>query len=92
MANLLVSIEKGVEIGAEDALKWLKGVDKVVHAAPKVIAALAVLACAMEKPLSELADAAVNPLNIPLDIETAEDLKAAWPEVKLFLGSLGIKF
>jgi len=92
LANLVVSVEKGVEIGAEDALKWLTGANKAVHAAPAVVAALAILAVAMEKPLSELAGAVANPLNIPLDIQTAEDLRAAWPEVKLFLGSLGVKF
>jgi hypothetical protein len=92
MANILVSIEKGIEIGAEDALKWLTGAGKVLHAAPAAITALAILAGAIEKPLSELAGAASNPLNIPLDIETAMDLKAAWPEVKTFLGSLGVKF
>ena len=92
MANILVNIEKGIEIGAEDALKWLTGVDKALHAAPAAIAALAILVAAMEKPLAELAGAAANPLNIPLDIETAADLKAVWPEVKLFMRSLGIKF
>jgi hypothetical protein len=92
MANILVNIEKGIEIGAEDVLKWLTGAEKVLFAAPKVIAALAILAAAMEKPLAELAGAAANPLNIPLDIETATDLKAAWPDVKTFLQSLGVKF
>jgi len=47
---------------------------------------------AMERPLAELAGAAANPLNIPLDIQTAADLKVVWPEVKLFLVSLGVKF
>lgn len=92
MANILVSMEKGIEIGAEDVLKWLTGAGKAVHAAPKVIAALAILAVAMERPLAELAGAAANPLNIPLDIQTAADLKVVWPEVKLFLVSLGVKF
>lgn len=92
MANILVNIEKGIEIGAEDVLKWLTGAEKVLRAAPAVIAALAILVGAMEKPLAELAGAAANPLNIPLDIETANDLKAAWPEVKAFLRSLGVKF
>lgn len=92
MANILVSMEKGIEIGAEDALKWLTGAGKAVHAAPKVIAALAILVVAMERPLAELAGAAANPLNIPLDIQTAADLKVVWPEVKLFLVSLGVKF
>jgi len=92
MANILVNIEKGIEIGAEDVLKWLMGAEKVLHAAPAVIAALATLVAAMEKPLSELAGASANPLNIPLDIQTAKDLKAIWPEVKTFLVSLGVKF
>ncbi len=90
MANILVNIEKGIEVGAEDVLKWLIG-EKVLHAAPAVIAARTLVG-ALEKPLAELAGAAANPLNIPLDIETAKDLKATWPQVKLFLISLGVKF
>jgi hypothetical protein len=92
MANILVNIEKGIEIGAEDALKWLTGADKALHAAPAVVAALATLVGAVEKPMSELAGAAANPLNIALDIQTVTDLKAAWPEVKAFLTTLGVKF
>ena len=92
MANLLVSLEKGVEVGAEDALKWLTGADKTLHAAPEAIAALATLVDIVDAPLADLAGAAANPLNIPLDIQTATALKAAWPEVKAFVGSLGVKF
>lgn len=92
MANILVNMEKGVEVGAEDVLKWLVGTEKVLHAAPGVIAALATLVGAMEKPLAELAGAVANPLNIPLDMQTASDLKATWPQVKAFLVSLGVKF
>jgi len=92
MANILVNIEKGIEIGAEDALKWLGGAGKALHAAPEVIAALATLVGAVEKPLSELAGASANPLNIPLDVQTVTDLKAVWPEVKSFLSSLGVRF
>jgi hypothetical protein len=92
MANILVNLEKGIEIGAEDALKWLTGANKALSAAPAVIAALATLVGAVEKPLSELAGAAANPLNIALDVQTVTDLRAAWPDVKSFLGSLGVKF
>ena len=92
MANILVNIEKGIEIGAEDALKWLTGANRALHAAPKVIAALATLISAFEKPLAELAGAAANPLNIALDIQTANDLKAAWPDVLAFVRALGVKF
>jgi hypothetical protein len=92
VANILVNIEKGVEISAEDALKWLTGADKVLLAAPAAIAALAILADALDKPLLDLAGAAANPLNITLDLQTAIDLKAAWPQVKTFLIRLGVKF
>jgi hypothetical protein len=92
MANILVNIEKGIEIGAEDALKWLSGTGNALHAAPEVIAALATLVGAVEKPLSELAGAAANPLNIPLDVQTVNDLRAVWPDVKQFITTLGVKF
>jgi hypothetical protein len=92
MANILVSIEKGIEIGAEDALKWLAGANRALTTAPTVIAALATLVGTVDKPLADLAGAASNPLNIPLDIQTARDIKAVWPEVKQFLTTLGVKF
>ena len=92
MANILVNLEKGIEIGAEDALKWLSGANKTLKATPAVIAALATLIGAVEKPLAEVAGVAANPLNIPLDIQTVNDLKAVWPEVKQFLTTFGVKF
>ena len=92
MAKLLVNLERGVEIGAEDALKWLTRANKSLSAAPAVIAALATLIDVLDKPLIDLAGAAANPLNIPLDLQTAADLVAVWPEVKAFVGTLGVKF
>ena len=91
MANILVNIEKGIEIAAEDVLKWLTGANKALTAAPQVVAALATLIGAIEKPIAELAGAAANPLNIALDIQTAKDLQAVWPDVKAFLKTLGVK-
>lgn len=85
-------MEKGIEIGAQDALKWLAGAGHVVKAAPTAVAALGTLVGALDKPITDLAATAVNPLNIPLDIQTAQDLKAVWPDVKQCLTSLGIKF
>lgn len=92
MANILVSIDKGIEIGAEDALRWLTGTQKALNAAPGVIAALATLVSAVEKPLSELAGAAANPLNLSLDIQVVKDLYAVLPDIKEFLGTVGVKF
>ena len=92
MANILVNIEKGIEIAATDALKWLGKAQTTLSAAPSVIAALATLAAAVDKPLLDIAGVAANPLNIVLDIQTATDLRAVWPEVKAVLGTLGVKF
>jgi hypothetical protein len=92
MANILVNIEKGIEIAAADALKWLGKAQGAISAAPNVVAALATLAAAVDKPLLELSGVAANPLNIALDIQTATDLKAVWPDVKTFLETLGVKF
>ena len=92
MAKILVNIEKGIEIGAEDALKWLSGANKAMQATPAVVAALATLVGAIEKPLAELAGAAANPMNIPLDVQTVTDLKAVWPQFEAFLKTLGVKF
>jgi len=92
MANILVNIEKGIEIAAEDILKWVGNTKNILHAAPGVVAALATLATAVERPLVELSGVATNPLNIALDFQTANDLKAVWPDVKKFLETLGVKF
>jgi hypothetical protein len=61
MANILVNIEKGIEIAAEDVLKWLTGANKALKAAPQVVAALATLIAAVEKPMAELAGAELTP-------------------------------
>lgn len=92
MANILVNLEKGVEITAEDALKWLSKAQTTLTAAPGVVAGLATLVSVVDKPLIELSGVVANPLNITLDLQTAMDLKAIWPEVKSFLSTLGVKF
>jgi hypothetical protein len=92
MANILVNVEKGIEIAAADVLKWLGKAQTALTAAPGVVAALATLVATLDKPLLDLSGVAANPLNIALDIQTASDLKAVWPEVKAFLGTLGVKF
>jgi hypothetical protein len=92
MANILVSIEKGIEVGCTDVLKWLASAGKVISAAPSVVAALGTLIGALDKPVSELAACTQNPLNLTLDIQTVKDLQAVWPEVKQFVTTLGVKF
>jgi hypothetical protein len=91
MANILVSVEKGIEIGAEDALKWLTGATKALTVAPTVIAALGTLFGQLEAPLSSVAAVAANPLNIALDVQTVTELKSVWPDIEQFLTSIGVK-
>lgn len=93
MANVLVSIEKGIEIAAEDAFKWLtKGQQVATSAGPTVISALGVLAQAVETALADASVAAANPaqliLTLPADIA---DFKTVWTDVKSFLATLGVK-
>jgi hypothetical protein len=92
MANILVNLEKGIEIAAADVLKWLGKAQTAVSAAPAVVAALATLVTQLEKPIMEVSGVAANPLNIALDLQTATDLKAVWPDIKAFLVTLGVKF
>ena len=92
MANILVNIEKGIEVGASDVLQWLGKAHTALSAAPGVVAALATLISAVDKPLLEVSEVAANPLNIALDVQTVTDLKAVWPQVKSFLSTLGVKF
>ena len=34
MADICINVEKGIEIGAEDLLRWLTGADQALHATP----------------------------------------------------------
>ena len=82
MANILVNIEKGIEIGAEDALHWLSEATKVLNASPKVIAALGVLLGAISTAVTDgVAAAGASGLNIQLDEKVLADIKAVWPEI-----------
>lgn len=91
MANILVNIEKDVEIAAQDALKWLSGASKALTVAPTVVAALGTLFGQLEAPIAAVAGVAANPLNIALDVQTVNDLKSVWPDIKTFLAAVGVK-
>lgn len=89
MANIVLEIGKGVEVGAEDLLKFFA---KAQTASPAVLAALGALATGITKALSDVQASASNPLvaliNAPAELT---DFEAVWPEVVRFFASLGIK-
>jgi hypothetical protein len=92
MANVLVSIEKGVEVGASDLLKFITGANKQLGAAPQVVAALATVLGAVSTAVTAGESAvASSGLNIALDQAELAAIKAVWPDVVAFLGTLGIK-
>ncbi len=91
MANILVDATKGIEIGAEDALKWLTTATEALGVTPSVVAALGTLFGQLETPITDIAGTVTNPLNISLDVATVTALKNVWPNIQTFLTSIGVK-
>jgi hypothetical protein len=93
MANILLSLEHGIEVGASDILRFLTfGQATAAKLEPGVIAALGVVLGTIEKTMTEVHQPASSPLSVTLDAATVNDLRAIWPAVAAFAGSLGIKF
>jgi hypothetical protein len=92
MANILVGIEHGIEVAAEDILKFLTSAKELSSKLdPNAIAGLGVLLGTVAKAMEDVSAAAANPLNLSLDATTVQDLKAVWPAVVKFAASIGIK-
>ncbi len=93
MANILLNVEHGIEVGAADVLRFLTvGQSTATKLEPGVLAALGVLLGTLDKTMTEFTQAAASPLNVTLDAATVKDLRSVWPAVAAFAGSLGIKF
>lgn len=92
MAHILLGIEHGIEVAAEDVLKFVSGAAVATNkATPGVVAGLGVLLGVIAKALEDINGVAANPLNFSLDAATVHDLKAVWPAIVQFAGALGIK-
>ncbi len=92
MANILLSIEHGIEVAAEDVLKFVTGSMAASNKTqPGVVAGLGVLLGTVAKTLGDIDGVVTNPLNFSLDAATIQDLKAVWPAIVQFAGSIGIK-
>lgn len=87
----LVTLGKDVELAAEDALHF---VQKAESETPQVAGALGVVLGAIGKAITDVQSGAAMPtqvLNLQFDSQVFADLKAVWPDVKVFAGTLGIK-
>jgi len=92
MANILLGIERGIEVAAEDVLKFVSGAMVASNKAePGVVAGLGVLLGIVAKTLGDINGVVNNPLNFSLDVATIQDLKAVWPAMVQFAVSIGIK-
>jgi NAD(P)H-dependent flavin oxidoreductase YrpB (nitropropane dioxygenase family) len=92
MANILLGIEHGIEVAAEDILKFVTCAVAVSNKAePGVIAGLGVLLGTVAKALGDIDGVVANPMNFTLDAATIQDLKAVWPAIVQFAASIGIK-
>ncbi|HMD20943.1 MAG TPA: hypothetical protein VKH40_11500 [Alloacidobacterium sp.] len=92
MANILLGLEHGVEVAAEDVLKFVSGAAVASNkATPGVVAGLGVLLGTVAKTLGDINGVVANPLNFSLDAATIQDLKTVWPAIVQFAGSIGIK-
>ena len=91
MANILVNVEKGLEVACEDILSFI---GKTSKNTPGAVAALGVLLGAVSKVVSEVASDAQNPtqlLNFSLTQQQIADIKAVWPDLVTLTATLGIK-
>lgn len=94
MPNVLVAIGDGVEVGAQDFLKFVDQLKLEAQAmvSPRALLALAVLAVPLSQAiLDATAAAAQDGLNIPLDVETAELLIQLWPDLKAYFNTLAVQ-
>jgi hypothetical protein len=88
----LLGIEHGVEVAAEDLLKFVGGAKAASSTVqPGVVAGLGVLLGTVAKTIGDINGVVTNPLNFSLDAVTIQDLKSVWPAITQFAGSLGIK-
>ena len=93
MANIFLNIEKGVEVAAEDLMKWIGTANKAIASnGPGAIVALGALLGAAEKAIADVEAGAANPASLVITLESdINDFKAVWPAVKEFASTLGIK-
>lgn len=92
MANILLNLEKGIQVAASDILKFVAKANSELKVTPQVVAAIGVLLGALATAASNTAAAAqAGALNITLDEADVNSLKAVWPDLVAFATTLGIK-
>jgi len=94
MPNIWVEIGEGIEVGADDFLKFCNDLKLEAQAivSPQALIALAVLAVPVGQAVADgVAAAAQDGLNIPLDIETAQLIIQTWPALLAYLRTLKIQ-
>lgn len=94
MINIFVKIGEGVEVAADDFVKFCEDVKLEGQAilSPRAMIALAILIGAAIPVATDVAAAiAQDGLNVPLDMETASLLIALMPDLKAYANTLTIQ-
>ena len=94
MPNIFVQIGEGVEVGAQDFVKFCEDLKLEAEAivSPRALIALAILAVPLGQAVaSSVAAAAQDGLNIPLDVQSAQLIVQLWPDLQAYLKSLAIQ-
>lgn len=93
MASVLVNIEKGVEIAAEDLFQWVtKANNGLSKDSPAAIPALGTILGAVGKAIADASGAAANPAQLIITLpQDVADYKAVWADIVAFAATVGIK-
>jgi hypothetical protein len=92
--NVILAIGTGIEVAAEDAVKFFEelGQDASRTVSPQALLALAVLSVPLEQAvMSGVLAAASEGANIPLDITTVSLIIRCWPALQAYLKTLTIQ-
>lgn len=88
-----MSLISTLEADAAKVLHFLSGAEtEIQKVGPTVIAGLGTILGAVSTAITDgEGAAAAGGLNIALDVQTAADVKAVWPDLVKFAESLGVK-
>jgi hypothetical protein len=94
MPNILVQIGEGIEVAAQDFVKFCDDLKLEAEAvvSPRALIALALLAVPLGKAVaSSVAAASQDGINIPLDVQSAQLIVQLWPDLQAYLKTLAIQ-
>lgn len=92
IGTIVLDVEKGVEVGASDILKFITGANAELKLAPSALAALAIVLGGVSSAVTSTSAAvAAGGTNIVLDNAALASIKGVWPEIVAAFATVGVK-